>query len=86
MQAHALTIRMPGAVDPPQSHQIEYPFMCLLVSGGHCILTWVKSVDEFIVFGHDIDGAPGEAFDKVRMTNCKSGELSNTSPSRSLAS
>lgn len=57
MQAHALTARV--------EHPIEYPFLCLLASGGHCLLTFVKSTSDFIILGEAIDDAPGECFDKV---------------------
>lgn len=57
MEAHALTIRMGQSVD--------YPFLCLLASGGHCILTLVHSVDKFELLGQTMDDAPGEAFDKT---------------------
>lgn len=57
MEAHALTARL--------YHKIEFPFLCLLISGGHSLLTLVKSVDEFHLLGEHIDDAPGEALDKV---------------------
>jgi N6-L-threonylcarbamoyladenine synthase len=44
---------------------VEFPFLVLLVSGGHCLLAVVKGVDEFLLVGESIDKAPGEAFDKV---------------------
>ena len=40
--------------------------MVLLVSGGHCLLALVKSVDEFLCLGESNDNAPGEILDKVR--------------------
>lgn len=57
MQAHALTARI--------EHPIAYPFLCLLISGGHCILTFVKNVDEFLILGETHDNAPGQCFDMV---------------------
>jgi N6-L-threonylcarbamoyladenine synthase len=57
MEAHALTARL--------SHKIEFPFLCLLISGGHSLLTLVKSVTEFELLGEHLDDAPGEAMDKV---------------------
>lgn len=57
MQAHALTARM--------EHSIEYPFLCLLASGGHCILTFVQSPTEFLILGETIDNAPGQCLDAV---------------------
>ncbi|KAG8239052.1 hypothetical protein J437_LFUL016689 [Ladona fulva] len=56
MEAHALTIRMIDKVD--------FPFLVMLLSGGHCLLNLVKDVDKFFLLGQSIDDAPGEAFDK----------------------
>ena len=44
---------------------IEYPYLGLLVSGGHCIICKVINFDKTQVLGTTIDDAPGEAFDKV---------------------
>ncbi len=43
----------------------DFPFLCLLVSGGHTELIWVKDVGEYEVLGRTRDDAAGEAFDKV---------------------
>lgn len=43
----------------------EYPFLALVVSGGHTILFYVKSPVELIKLGTTVDDAAGEAFDKV---------------------
>lgn len=42
----------------------EYPFLCLLVSGGNSQIILVKSYDEMEVLGQTIDDAAGEAIDK----------------------
>ncbi len=57
MEAHALTARI--------NEEIPFPFLCLLASGGHCILTLVKGVQEFYNLGETMDDSPGEAFDKI---------------------
>lgn len=44
---------------------IEYPYLGLLVSGGHCIICKVDNFDDITVLGTTVDDAPGEAFDKV---------------------
>lgn len=44
---------------------VHYPFLTLLISGGHCLLAIVHSVNKFSVLGKSLDDAPGEAFDKV---------------------
>ncbi|PIK41255.1 putative tRNA N6-adenosine threonylcarbamoyltransferase, mitochondrial-like [Apostichopus japonicus] len=58
MEAHALTARM---VD----NSLSFPFLVLLVSGGHCILALARNVGDFVILGETLDGAPGEAFDKI---------------------
>lgn len=45
--------------------EIEYPYLGLMVSGGHFILCVVKGFDDIQVLGTTIDDAPGEAFDKI---------------------
>ncbi|CAO1408609.1 unnamed protein product, partial [Diamesa serratosioi] len=57
MEAHALTARM--------NNDIKFPFLCLLVSGGHSLLAFVKDVRTFHLLGETLDDAPGEAFDKI---------------------
>lgn len=44
---------------------LEPPFLCLVVSGGHTHLVRVKDYDAFEVIGRTHDDAAGEAFDKV---------------------
>ena len=46
-------------------HQISYPFIGLLVSGGHTALFDVRGVHDLVVLGTTQDDAAGEAFDKV---------------------
>ncbi len=43
----------------------EFPFVSLVVSGGHTLLLLVKSFTEIYKFGSTVDDAAGEAFDKV---------------------
>jgi len=50
---------------PHLEHEIEYPYLGLLVSGGHTVISKVRSFDEIEVLGTTIDDACGEAFDKV---------------------
>jgi N6-L-threonylcarbamoyladenine synthase len=44
---------------------VDYPFLGLLVSGGHSIICRVDDFDNITVLGTTIDDAVGEAFDKV---------------------
>lgn len=59
MQAHALVARM-------FDRSIEFPFLVLLISGGHCLLAIARDVDDFLLLGQSLNDAPGEAFDKVQ--------------------
>lgn len=57
LAGHALTPRMTDG--------LSYPYLMLLVSGGHCQFLAVLSETEFRRIGGTIDDAPGEAFDKT---------------------
>jgi N6-L-threonylcarbamoyladenine synthase len=57
LEAHALTARLTAAV--------PFPFLLLLVSGGHCQLLVCEGVGAFTRLGTTIDDAAGEAFDKT---------------------
>ncbi len=57
LAGHALTPRLTDAV--------AFPYLLLLVSGGHCQILRVDGRDAFARLGGTIDDAPGEAFDKV---------------------
>lgn len=43
----------------------EFPFVALLVSGGHSMLVEVKGIGQYTVLGESVDDAAGEAFDKT---------------------
>jgi len=43
----------------------EFPFVALLVSGGHTLLVEVKGIGEYVILGESVDDAVGEAFDKT---------------------
>lgn len=57
LAGHALTPRM--------TDDAAFPYLVLLVSGGHCQFLTVEGPDRFRRLGGTIDDAPGEAFDKV---------------------
>lgn len=46
------------------TEDITYPYLGILLSGGHSIFFWVENRDTFHVIGSTIDDAAGEAFDK----------------------
>ncbi len=56
LAGHALTPRLTDG--------LAYPYVMLLVSGGHCQFLVVEGCDQFTRLGGTIDDAPGEAFDK----------------------
>ena len=45
--------------------ELEPPFLCLIISGGHTHLVHIKSYNKFEIIGKTRDDAIGEAFDKV---------------------
>jgi N6-L-threonylcarbamoyladenine synthase len=57
LEGHALTARL--------THKIAFPYLLLLISGGHCQLLIVEGVGKYRRLGTTIDDAAGEAFDKV---------------------
>ena len=57
LAGHALTPRL--------TDDLRFPYLMLLVSGGHCQLLVVHGADKFQRLGGTIDDAPGEAFDKT---------------------
>lgn len=48
-----------------EHHNIEFPAICLVVSGGHTSLLYMKDIRNYEVIGETRDDAAGEAFDKV---------------------
>ncbi len=61
LEAHALTARLPGLVEGG----VAFPYLLLLVSGGHCQCVAVEGVGRHVRLGSTMDDAAGEAFDKV---------------------
>lgn len=53
------------ALTPVLTDQASFPYLMLLVSGGHCQFLITHGADEFTRLGGTIDDAPGEAFDKT---------------------
>ncbi|CAG9466300.1 unnamed protein product [Pedinophyceae sp. YPF-701] len=51
------------ALDLPE--RVQFPFLCLLVSGGHNLLLLTRGVGDHVVLGGTMDDALGEAYDKV---------------------
>lgn len=58
LEGHALTALL-------SERGLDFPFLLLLVSGGHAQLVWVRGLGVYDIWGTTIDDALGEAFDKV---------------------
>ena len=56
LEGHILSVTL--------SHNIDPPFICLLVSGGHCLFVLVNRVGEYKIIGQTLDDSAGEALDK----------------------
>jgi N6-L-threonylcarbamoyladenine synthase len=57
LEGHALTTRL--------TNETPFPYLLLLVSGGHCQLLHVKGLGDYVRLGSTIDDAVGEAYDKT---------------------
>lgn len=57
LEGHALTVRL--------TDKVEFPYLMLLVSGGHCQFLVVEGVGKYRYLGGTLDDALGEAFDKT---------------------
>jgi N6-L-threonylcarbamoyladenine synthase len=57
LEGHALTVRL--------THDVPFPYLLLLTSGGHCQILEVRGVGDYKELGTTLDDAAGEAFDKV---------------------
>lgn len=57
LEGHALTVRL--------TDDVAFPYLLLLVSGGHCQVLIVEGVGKYKRIGTTIDDAVGEAFDKT---------------------
>ena len=60
MEAHALVARLAGGTDA-----VRFPFLALLVSGGHNQLILARGVGDYVILGSTLDDALGEAYDKT---------------------
>ena len=58
MEAHLLAPML-------EEHIPDFPFIALLVSGGHTLLAQVNGIGDYKILGVSLDDAVGEAFDKT---------------------
>ena len=59
LEGHALVVRM------NRTDEIKFPFLVVLVSGGHTQILICKEVGDYLLLGGTLDDSLGEAFDKV---------------------
>lgn len=57
LEGHALTARL--------TSDVKFPFLLVLISGGHCQILRVDGVGRYVLYGQTVDDAIGESFDKV---------------------
>jgi N6-L-threonylcarbamoyladenine synthase len=62
LEAHALTVRLPGLMPGGAP---AFPYLLLLLSGGHCQCVLVEGLGQYRRLGSTLDDAVGEAFDKA---------------------
>jgi N6-L-threonylcarbamoyladenine synthase len=62
LEAHALTVRLPGLMPGGAP---AFPYLLLLLSGGHCQCVLVEGLGRYQRLGTTLDDAVGEAFDKA---------------------
>lgn len=54
-----------AAAGQAEAELVQFPFLCLLISGGHNLLLLVEGVGQYVQLGTTLDDALGEAYDKV---------------------
>lgn len=57
LEGHALTVRL--------TENIEYPYLGLLISGGHCQFIIIEKLSQYKILGSTLDDSCGECFDKI---------------------
>ncbi len=67
LEGHALVPRLSAtsASGASESINVEFPYLLMLASGGHCQILLVRGVGKYEMIGQTIDDSAGEAFDKV---------------------
>jgi len=65
MEGHMLAPMLIDEALEGEKSRPQFPFIALLVSGGHTMLVDVKAIGEYSIMGESLDDAVGEAFDKT---------------------
>lgn len=67
LEGHALVPRLNATLANGETSgkQVEFPYLLMLASGGHCQILLVHNVGKYEMIGQTLDDSAGEAFDKV---------------------
>ena len=67
LEGHALVPRLKAtsAGDSATNINVEFPYLLMLASGGHCQILLVRGVGKYELIGQTLDDSAGEAFDKI---------------------
>lgn len=67
LEGHALVPRLKStsASDSATNIDVEFPYLLMLASGGHCQILLVRGVGKYEMIGQTLDDSAGEAFDKI---------------------
>lgn len=67
LEGHALVPRLSAASasDSKTNIDVEFPYLLMLASGGHCQILLVHNVGKYKLIGQTLDDSAGEAFDKI---------------------
>lgn len=67
LEGHALVPRLKAtsASDSSTNIDVEFPYLLMLASGGHCQILLVRGVGKYELIGQTLDDSAGEAFDKI---------------------
>ena len=67
LEGHALVPRLKStsATDSATNIDVEFPYLLMLASGGHCQILLVHGVGQYELIGQTLDDSAGEAFDKI---------------------
>ena len=67
LEGHALVPRLKAtsATDSATNINVEFPYLLMLASGGHCQILLVHGVGKYELIGQTLDDSAGEAFDKI---------------------
>ena len=67
LEGHALVPRLcaASATDSATNIDVEFPYLLMLASGGHCQILLVHGIGKYEMIGQTLDDSAGEAFDKI---------------------